>query len=343
MKFKRITAILLLVLLAFSTIGCGKKEKTSDLKGTTLKVIAAYGGKEAIFNKFTEETGIKVEFLDMSSGEVLSRAKAEKGKPIADVWFGGGVDSFIAAKDEGLLEQYISPESQNIPNEYKDKEGYWTGISLVFPGIMVNNDLIKEKGLKVPETWQDLADPQYKGDLMAADPSISGTNYALISGLIQAMGEEKAWSLFDKINANIPFFAKRGGEPPKKVAAGEFAVGIIPMSGESIGMEKKYPVTAIYPKDMIPWVPAPVAIFKNAQNLEAAKVFVDWALSKAGQEFIRDQDPRIMTRKDVSIPTQYIKEVSVEKLIKLDIEKLGKDRSNILDEWKKRYGNKETK
>ena len=62
------------------------------------------------FQQFTKDTGIKVDFIDMSSGEVLSKLQAEKGKPSADVWFGGGLDSFITAKNKGLLEQYISPE-----------------------------------------------------------------------------------------------------------------------------------------------------------------------------------------------------------------------------------------
>ena len=72
----------------------------------SLKVVAAYGGKEKIFQQFTKDTGIKVDFIDMSSGEVLSKLQAEKGKPSADVWFGGGLDSFITAKNKGLLEQY---------------------------------------------------------------------------------------------------------------------------------------------------------------------------------------------------------------------------------------------
>ena len=64
----------------------------------SLKVVAAYGGKEKIFQQFTKDTGIKVDFIDMSSGEVLSKLQAEKGKPSADVWFGGGLDSLSLLK-----------------------------------------------------------------------------------------------------------------------------------------------------------------------------------------------------------------------------------------------------
>ena len=325
--------ILLTTLLVFSTLA-------TSVLAKNLKVVAAYGNKEKIFQEFTKETGIKVEFLDLSSGEVLSRIQAEGGKPSADVWFGGGIDSFIASKDKGLLEKYESKNNiEFISPEYRDKDGYWSGISLVLVGFMTNNELLKEKNLPSPKTWEDLANPIYKDEVMMANPAISGTNYAMVNGLIQGMGEENAWTYFKSLNGNVPFLAKRGGEPPKKVASGEFALAVIPMSGEFISMEGKYPVTTIYPEDMIPWVPAGMAIFKNAENLDEAKIFIDWALSKKGQEFIRDQDPRMMVRSDVEIP-KSVKTINKDKLIKIDIDALGEDREEILKRWNDEFGNK---
>ena len=89
----------------------------------TLAVVAAYGGKEEIFAEFTKKTGIAVQFIDMSSGEVLARAEAEGGKPMADLWFGGGADSFIIAGQKGFLERYVSPEAATVPRQYKDPAG----------------------------------------------------------------------------------------------------------------------------------------------------------------------------------------------------------------------------
>lgn len=325
--------IILTTLLACVTL-------TTQVLAKNLKVVTAYGNKEKIFQEFTKETGIKVDFLDLSSGEVLSRIQAENGKPSADVWFGGGIDSFIAAKNKGLLEKYESKENiEFISLEYRDKDGYWSGISIVPVGFMVNNELLKEKKLPAPKVWEDLANTQYKDEIMMANPAISGTNYAMVDGLIQGMGEEKAWQYFKGLNENIPFFAKRGGEPPKKVASGEFAVAVIPMSGEFIAMEEKYPITTIYPEDMIPWVPAGMAIFKNAENLDEAKAFVDWALSKKGQEFIKSQDPRMMVRSDIEIP-KSVKNINKDKLIKLNIDTLGADREKVLKKWNDQFGNK---
>ncbi|RHG35347.1 extracellular solute-binding protein [Fusobacterium varium] len=305
----------------------------------SLKVVAAYGGKEKIFQQFTKDTGIKVDFIDMSSGEVLSKLQAEKGKPSADVWFGGGLDSFITAKNKGLLEQYISPEMREVPLKYRDKDGYWSGVSLVLVGFMVNNEILGDKKLAAPKTWADLTKPEYRDEVIMANPAISGTNYALVDNLIQELGEDKAWEYFEALNKNVPFLAKRGGEPPMKVTTGEFGVAVIPMSGEFILMEGKYPVTTIYPEDMIPWVPAGMAIFKNAENLPEAKKFIDWALSERGQIVIRDEDPRAMVRNGIKTP-ESIKTVDMDKLINIDIERLGNEREKVLNEWNKRFGNK---
>ncbi|WP_211491979.1 MULTISPECIES: ABC transporter substrate-binding protein [unclassified Fusobacterium] len=310
-----------------------------NLFGENLKVVAAYGGKEKIFQQFTKDTGIKVDFIDMSSGEVLSKIQAENGKPSADVWFGGGLDSFITAKNKGLLEKYISPEMKEVPLKYRDKDGYWSGVSLVLVGFMVNNEILEDKGLPMPKVWADIAKPEYKDEVIMANPAISGTNYAFVDNLIQKMGNDKAWKYFEELNKNIPFLAKRGGEPPMKVVSGEFAVAVIPMSGEFILMEKKYPVTTIYPEDMIPWVPAGMAIFKNAENMDSAKKFVDWALSEKGQIAIRNEDPRAMVRNGVPTPKE-IKDVDMSKLININIEELGNEREKVLNEWNKRFGNK---
>lgn len=305
----------------------------------SLKVVAAYGGKEKIFQQFTKDTGIKVDFIDMSSGEVLSKLQAEKGKPSADVWFGGGLDSFITAKNKGLLEKYISPEMEEVSLKYRDKDGYWSGVSLVLVGFMVNNEILADKKLAAPKTWADLTKPEYRDEVIMANPAISGTNYALVDNLIQELGEDKAWEYFEALNKNVPFLAKRGGEPPMKVTTGEFGVAVIPMSGEFILMEGKYPVTTIYPEDMIPWVPAGMAIFKNAENLPEAKKFVDWALSEKGQTVIRDEDPRAMVRNGIKTP-ESIKTIDMDKLINIDIERLGNEREKVLNEWNKRFGNK---
>ena len=311
-------------------------------EGTTLNVMLAYGGAEAAFDAFTEKTGIKVEYVEISTGKALAQLQAENGNTTADIWFGGGVDSYISATDLGYLEQYVSPEAEAINPAYSDADGYWTGLALVPAGFLVNNDVLAEKNLEAPKTWEDLADPKYKGEIIMASPAIAGTQYAILNGTIQAYGEEKGWEVWKGINENVDFYAQGGGEPGPKCAAGEFGIAVLAMTGGTFAMEDEYPVTAVYPEDMIPWTPAPIAIFKNSQNKDAAKVFVDYFLSKEGQEALREADARIMARGDVAIP-EAIGTVDTEKLIDQDVLLFGSQREALLEKWAAMVGEKDAK
>ena len=311
-------------------------------EGTTLNVMLAYGGAEAAFDAFTEKTGIKVEYVEISTGKALAQLQAENGNTTADIWFGGGVDSYISATDLGYLEQYVSPEAEAINPAYSDADGYWTGLALVPAGFLVNNDVLAEKNLEAPKTGEDLADPKYKGEIIMASPAISGTQYAILNGTIQAYGEEKGWEVWKGINENVDFYAQGGGEPGPKCAAGEFGIAVLAMTGGTFAMEAEYPVTAVYPEDMIPWTPAPIAIFKNSQNKDAAKVFVDYFLSKEGQEALREADARIMARGDVAIP-EAIGTVDTEKLIDQDVLLFGSQREALLEKWAAMVGEKDAK
>ena len=311
-------------------------------EGTTLNVMLAYGGAEAAFDAFTEKTGIKVEYVEISTGKALAQLQAENGNTTADIWFGGGVDSYISATDLGYLEQYVSPEAEAINPAYSDADGYWTGLALVPAGFLVNNDVLAEKNLEAPKTWEDLADPKYKGEIIMASPAISGTQYAILNGTIQAYGEEKGWEVWKGINENVDFYAQGGGEPGPKCAAGEFGIAVLAMTGGTFAMEAEYPVTAVYPEDMIPWTPAPIAIFKNSQNKDAAKVFVDYFLSKEGQEALREADARIMACGDVAIP-EAIGTVDTEKLIDQDVLLFGSQREALLEKWAAMVGEKDAK
>ncbi len=327
MKRKWIAPLLLSVFMAMMLVPLQTVAADKELN-----VIAAYNAKDDIFDKFSQDTGIKVNLLDMSSGEVLARMRAEKGRPLADVWFGGGVDAFIAAKNDGLLEQYVSPEAASIKEQYKDAEGYWTGISLVTVDFVVNTKFLAEKGIQVPDTWEALTGPEFKGEISMSNPSISGTAYFTLYSLLAAKG---GWDFFAKLNENIPFYAKRGSEPPQRAAMGEALVGLAPGLWPEFEAQG-YPIAYIFPKDGIPWWPAPVAIFKDAKNLEAAKSLVDWALSKEGQEYLKTKDPRFPTRDDV-LPPESLRHVDTADFIPMDFLKAGEERAEVIKVWQERF------
>jgi iron(III) transport system substrate-binding protein len=85
-------------------------------------------GMKAEFQKVYPK--VTVEFVRLSSGEALTRLCNERANPQFDIWWGGPIDSFIAAKQEGLLEAYNSPNLANLidPKSMKDADNSWAGV-----------------------------------------------------------------------------------------------------------------------------------------------------------------------------------------------------------------------
>lgn len=311
-----------------------------ELSGT-MKVVATSESYGPLFDQFTADTGVKVEVLSMSSGEVLSKLRAEGGTPSADLWFGGGIDAFMGAKDDGLLEQVTFDAAADLDPTYKDADGYWYSKGITIVGFLVNNTLLEELGLEAPQTWADLLDSQYAGEIIMSNPAVSGTNYAVVNALLQTMGEEEGWAYFEGLNENIAYYSKRGSDPSNKVISDEYAIGITYLDGTIDALVEEYDVTAIYPTDGIPWVPEGVAVFKNAENVEAAKYFVEWLFSsdehltqlaeidqKTGVKIIKPDMTGVEVNYDTSI------------LMTEDLSLFGSEREDILARFETLMGDK---
>ncbi|HIW21320.1 MAG TPA: ABC transporter substrate-binding protein [Candidatus Dorea intestinavium] len=354
---KKIIALLLMVTMVFSLAACGKKEEvkedtkteetdsqkeaaTEKLEGT-LKVVTTSEEYQPLFDKYTEEVGPKVEFISMSSGEVLSKLKAEGGTPAADLWFGGGIDAFMDAKANDLLEQVDFAASKDLAPEYKDSDNYYFSKGLTVVGFIVNEDILKEKGLEEPKSWDDLTDPQYKGEILMSNPAISGTNYAVVNALLQEKGEEAGWKYFEDLNENVAYYSKRGSDPSTKVAAGEVAIGITYLDGTLDELEESANVKVIYPSDGMPYVPEGVAAFANADNTKAAKAFIEWFFSD-------DENQVMLAGIDKKNTTLLVKpelkglelDFDQAQLMKEDLSLFGSQRDTILEKWETLMGDK---
>lgn len=310
------------------------KEEDKAAAGDVLKVVATSETYVELFDKFTQETGIKTELLSMSSGEVLSKIKAEGGTPMADLWFGGGIDAFMGAKADDLLEPVQFDAAKDLAPEYKDSDNYWFSKGVTVVGFLVNNDIMKEKKLETPKTWDDLTDPAYKGEILMSNPAISGTNYAVVNAILQTKGEEAGWEYFKALNENVTYYSKRGKDPSVKTAAGEVAVGITYLDRTVSLLEEEQNVTVIYPEDGIPYVPEGVAVFKNASNTEAAKQFVEWFFSN-------DENLQMLAKIDQKETVKLVKPgmqgveltFDTDTLMKEDLSLFGTKRAEILEKW----------
>jgi iron(III) transport system substrate-binding protein len=331
MKMTKMILMLLMVSVLLSVQGLALEPDDEKV----LSMYVAYGGPDVIAKEFEKATGIKVEFLTMSSGEVLARLRAEQANPQTDVWFGGGSDAFIQAADEGLIAAYQSPYVERVKPAFRDDAGYWTGVSIVVVGLLVNDERLESKGLPLPTTWTALADPVYKDELMASNPNTSGTAYTTVSGILQMMGEDAGWAFLDKMYANIPFLEKSGSGPARKALAGEYAVGIVPDPHNMPLYNPEAPLTPVFPQDGVLAWPSPVAVIQGARHPNNAKIFVDWCLSPEGQRVLMQASPRVPTTDVETI--EGVPSVNDVNLVAYDHIKWGAERERVVEEFNTRY------
>lgn len=307
------------------------------MKGVVLNLYGVTDNVRPIVDVFEEDTGIRIEHLTMLNSEILQRIENEfdAGISIADVWFTGGADTFINAALNDLLIPYKSPEGEVLDDIMKDEDGYWHGTSLTLVNWVVNTDLVEENGLKMPTVWDDLMQEGLKGEISMPNPSTSGTAYNTVSAILEVKGEEEGWKYLETLIDYVPFFAPRGSDPAQHVINGEAIVGINPSNGDREIEDNNPHVKLVYPEDGTGWWPQPVAIVNGTQNEAAAKVFIDWLLSKRGMETIANERYAAVARDDVQRPEGII-DIATLNLFATDFQLEAEKRESILEEWEKR-------
>ena len=232
-------------------------------------------------NLFMEKyPNVKVEVVAAGTGELCNRIAAETANPIADVLWGGGADSLAAFKE--YFEPYVCANDEFIGAAYKDPDGLWIGESPLPMVIFYNKDLIEKDGLTIPETWEDLTKPEWKGKIAYCLPSKSGSAYTQLCTMIHG-GKEDGWDFIKKLYDNLDGkIVDSSGKCHKMVADGEFYVGLT-LEKAAVQYKDDPSVGFVYPKDGTSAVPDGVALVKGCPNEENAKLFIDFVTSKECQ------------------------------------------------------------
>jgi iron(III) transport system substrate-binding protein len=284
---------LIACIVLVSLTGCSnKKQDDGGPAYNQLTVYSALPDQEipTYFNAFEQDTGIHVNYVRLSAGEMMARIAAEKNNPQASVMHGGSSDTYVAAEKEGLLEPYQSPELANIPVQYHDAGKIWNPIYVGAIAFACNTEWFAENHLSLPTSWADLIKPEVRGQISMAHPSTSGTSYTILATLVQLFGEEGAFNYLRQLNANVRQYTKAGAAPPQEAALGEAAVAI---TFSHDGLKPKmegYPIELVFPSEGTGYEVGAVALIKNgfAQEQENARRFIDWCMSVRCQELYID-------------------------------------------------------
>ena len=231
---------------------------------------------------FEELYGIKVQYQRLSTGEVQAKIEEENGNPSADVWFGGTTDPYNVVAAEGLLEAYEAENASHLISDvYRNADGYWYGIYKGILGFMVNTDELARLNLEAPQDWQDLLKPEYKGLIWLSNYNTAGTAKLVINTMIQKYGHDEGIQYLVDLDKNIEVYTKSGSGPSKNVGTGECVIGIgFLHDGITQIIDNGYDnVQLVIPSSGTSFEIGATAIFKGAKHPNAAKLWIEYALS----------------------------------------------------------------
>ena len=304
---KKFLALLLTAMMVLSLAACGQKNTDDPNKGTDenkypeyfagmedLITAAKAEGELVVYGSCEEEYlsaacanfekvfGIKTTFQRLSTGEVQAKIEEENGNPSADVWFGGTTDPYNVCASEGLLEAYEAKNASHLTSDmYRDAQGRWYGIYKGILGFMVNTDELTRRGLEAPQDWKDLLKPEYQGLIWLSNYNTAGTAKLVINTMIQKYGHDEGIKYLVDLDKNIEVYTKSGSGPSKNVGTGECVIGIgFLHDGITQINDNGYTnVQLIVPSSGTSFEIGATAIFKGAAHPNAAKLWIEYALS----------------------------------------------------------------
>jgi iron(III) transport system substrate-binding protein len=225
----------------------------------------------------TERTGAERVFQRIGQ-EYMSRIYA------VDVVNSSDAAHFIAWKRDGVLAAVVPEDvARHYPAEHKDPDGLFASFRVTLSAVGYNTSLVKAE--EAPRSFADLLDPRWLGKIVKAHPAYSGTIMTATFQIVRELG----WPYIEKLAKQKVMQVQSATDPPKKLALGERA--IMADGGEYNLFQIKEgggPVELVYPTEGIPTVVGPNAVFKNAPNPNAARLFQCYCFSPECQQLIVD-------------------------------------------------------
>lgn len=223
---------------------------------------------------------LKTDFFRAGSARLFNRIMNEvrAGKVLFDLVAVRGLETHQLVK-AGLLQPYVSPESAAYPAGFKDSKGYWVDYFDSYNVIGYNTQLVARD--QAPKSWEDLLDPKWKGKI-----ALDEENFSWYGAMTQKWGKEKTQRYMRALAKQD--IQLRNGQTliAQLMAAGEFSVAMVLAHRIEKMKEQGAPVAWVTTLDPVTVSLHPIGLAAKAPHPNAAKLFVDFILSKDGQQLL---------------------------------------------------------
>jgi iron(III) transport system substrate-binding protein len=303
------------------------------------KIVRVYSGRhygvEAAFDKFSKDTGIKVQYLFGSDADLRERLKTEGDDTLADVYLTVDVANLALAANADLLRPLKTPTlDKAIPAAYRDPQNRWIGLALRVRTIIYNPDRVKPEELS---TYAAIGDPKWRGRLCLRNSTATYTQ-SLVASLIAHEGYDGAKKIVQGWVDNRPTYINSDTEIVRTVAAGGCDVAIV----------NHYYLVQELVKDpnlkaKIFWADqagrgahvnlSGAGVTKFADDPDLAQKFIEWLATDGQQIFISTSEE--FPANPAATPTDHVKALGTFKADEIEATKIGDlnaDSIRLMDE-----------
>ena len=293
-------------------VSCAEPSGDSDAAATTEATAASEATTLTVYTSEPEEKvdeinaafmaanpDIEVEVYRAGTGDLNARIAGEKqsGDIEADILWAADSPTFETYKAAGDLAELQNVDTSDVIDEAVDAEGFYVGTRIIPTVIAYNTDVIDEAD--APQSWADLVDPKYAGQLVMPDPAVSGA--AAFNASVWKNNEELGEEWINALGENQPMIAQSNGPTSQEIAGGGHPVGVVVDYLVRDLADAGSPIAAVYPTEGAPYITEPAGVFEASDNKEAAERYLNFLLSEEGQKIAVEQ-AYLPVREDVGTP-----------------------------------------
>ena len=303
--WKKWLSMALVSAIAVTTTACGttstqsneeNKETAQNGEITQTEPLVVYLNDfdAVIGDMFKEATGYDVEVVTGNGAETMSRIAAEKGNPQWDVvWIDSMYDVYSLSEDGQLVTDWEPENAANL-TEFsaslvpENQCFYPTGTHAA--GVLVyRNDVYTEE--TAPKSFADLTDERFAGQVGMADPGVAAPAYPLAAYFMDELGMDGGKEYFNTLFEQGMKVYPKNPQVVNALASGEISVAMLQESNAYEMVASGEPITIVWPEDGAPGSTRVAAISASTDQMEIAKMFVNFLLdAKTQQQLVNTGD-----------------------------------------------------
>lgn len=282
---------------------------------------------------------VQVHVLRLSSGDLAARLIAESGHPRNDAVWGEALTDMLDPRIAAELAPTDSPQIAALPARFRDPAGVWFAPTGYVTALCVNTEALAAQHLPMPASWDDLAKPVYKGQVVMPDPQSSGTGYMMVAGVLKDRGDTAGWNLLKQLSPNIAQYTKSGSNPCKLARTGEYPIGVSFAFVAMQAIKQGFPIKLVIPAGHVGYELEASGLMKTTANPTDAKRFLDWTASAQAKALYRQYKGIVAGAAPTPAQVQAGLPADIaDRLAPIDFKASAAQRAAVIERWKRDVG-----